>query len=232
MATSGAKREPGRDSKAAEKVSVSCKRLERKRFDKAVTKLKQASRSASPEDAVIDQVVEILEALPAVSGHAWPIAAAIRSAAAFDRTVNTLSGDPTDVIVDLSREAIVLAGARRRVFDETMYEVHAVARLLGSRSVNPSQFVNARRRRGELIGLLHANRYLFPAFQLDEERGEVRPLVREVNRLLDAASDPWGAASWWFSPNSRLRGGRPADLIDSKSDDVLLAAQSLGARVG
>ncbi|TDC19994.1 hypothetical protein E1265_22850 [Streptomyces sp. 8K308] len=33
---------------------------------------------------------------------------------------------------------------------------------------------------------------------------EPRPRVLEVNRLLDARHDPWGAADWWLSPNAWL----------------------------
>lgn len=36
--------------------------------------------------------------------------------------------------------------------------------------------------------------------------------VLEVNRLLEADRDPWGAADWWLSPNAWL-GATPAELL-------------------
>ena len=34
-----------------------------------------------------------------------------------------------------------------------------------------------------------------------------------MNELLGAAADPWGVASWWLTPSTRLpKGQTPADL--------------------
>ncbi|MFF5443917.1 hypothetical protein [Streptomyces sp. NPDC012888] len=42
-----------------------------------------------------------------------------------------------------------------------------------------------------------------PDFQFTAD-GTVHPVVREVNLLLDADEDPWGAADWWLCPNAWL----------------------------
>ncbi|KAA5828796.1 hypothetical protein F1721_27630 [Saccharopolyspora hirsuta] len=62
----------------------------------------------------------------------------------------------------------------------------------------------------------------WPAFQFDAD-GAPRELVRTVNRHLQAASDPWGAADWWLGPNDGL-GGIPAQLIGQVDDAALIEA--------
>ncbi|MDA3627823.1 hypothetical protein OU415_20475 [Saccharopolyspora sp. WRP15-2] len=62
----------------------------------------------------------------------------------------------------------------------------------------------------------------WPAFQFDAD-GSPREPVRAVNRQLQAAADPWGAADWWLGPNDWL-GGVPAQLLGQVDDDVLVEA--------
>ncbi|MFF4098835.1 hypothetical protein [Streptomyces sp. NPDC001903] len=60
-----------------------------------------------------------------------------------------------------------------------------------------------------------------PAFQFTAG-GRVRPVVREVNLLLGAAADPWGAADWWLSPNAWLDGcAAPISLLDTPDEQRL-----------
>jgi hypothetical protein len=61
-----------------------------------------------------------------------------------------------------------------------------------------------------------------PAFQFDAS-GRAIPVVLAVNRLLDAAEDPWGVADWWLGANAWL-GAVPAQLLGRVDDDVLLDA--------
>ncbi|MFD8012220.1 hypothetical protein [Streptomyces sp. NPDC058955] len=66
-----------------------------------------------------------------------------------------------------------------------------------------------------------------PAFQY---ASGVRPwaVVLEVNALLGAATDPWGAADWWLSANA-WTGGAPAALLGRGRDPELTgAARTLG----
>lgn len=62
-----------------------------------------------------------------------------------------------------------------------------------------------------------------PAFQFDAAGNPV-PVVLEINRLLDAAGDPWGVADWWLCGNAWLDGGMPAELLGDVPDADLLAA--------
>ncbi|TDD40216.1 hypothetical protein E1287_01485 [Actinomadura sp. KC06] len=62
----------------------------------------------------------------------------------------------------------------------------------------------------------------WPAFQFAAGGGPLR-IVLEINRILAAADDPYGAADWWLGGNGRL-GDAPARLIGSLPDDELIAA--------
>jgi hypothetical protein len=85
----------------------------------------------------------------------------------------------------------------------------------------------------ELLILLTDVGRRLPAFQFDRERPAVKPLVAEINAKLGAATDPWGTASWWFTPSGYL-GGRPVDLLSSPdaADRLRSAVQFLDADPG
>jgi hypothetical protein len=74
-----------------------------------------------------------------------------------------------------------------------------------------------------VIVLERAGERLAPAFQFAGEEGEVAPGVAEVNRLLDASEDPWGAASWWLTPHAALH-AIPADALRAGEGEIVLAA--------
>lgn len=63
----------------------------------------------------------------------------------------------------------------------------------------------------------------YPRFQFPAGSGAPYGVVLEVNRLLLADIDPWGAGNWWLSDNSWL-GGAPASLLGRLSDDRLVGA--------
>lgn len=67
-----------------------------------------------------------------------------------------------------------------------------------------------------------------PRFQFSADSRRPREVVLTVNRLLDAAVDPWGATSWWVSPHALLDGA-PVDLLGSAREQVL---PILAGRVG
>lgn len=126
-----------------------------------------------------------------------------------------LAGGPRNVIDDVEQKLMNRtrwrAGAMSAIWLEPMLEAGVAAVALGAK---PSNREKTRQYRGRswLLGLLGARGYLFPEFQFDPRRREVYPAVRAVNEMLDAAGDPWGVASWWFSPHAGL-GARPADLV-------------------
>ncbi|MBL1108706.1 hypothetical protein JK361_29670 [Streptomyces sp. 5-8] len=63
----------------------------------------------------------------------------------------------------------------------------------------------------------------YPRFQFEPAGGTPHGVVLEVNRLLLADIDPWGAAAWWFSGNTWL-GGTPASLLGRLPDHRLVGA--------
>jgi hypothetical protein len=76
---------------------------------------------------------------------------------------------------------------------------------------------------GSLIAVDDHGVMRVPAFQLDSERGRVRPIVLEVNALLGAGDDPWGCASWWFTASAALPEGMcPADATEAGGFDGVL----------
>ena len=68
----------------------------------------------------------------------------------------------------------------------------------------------------------------FPAFQFDPD-GSIRATVAQVNVLLGASTDPWGAADWWLGRNARL-GAVPAESLGSDDAELLEAAATLATR--
>jgi hypothetical protein len=64
-----------------------------------------------------------------------------------------------------------------------------------------------------LIAVSDAGKWELPVFQFDREAGVVIPIVAYANRKMKAATDPWGALSWWETP-IRLGGGKtPLELL-------------------
>ncbi|WP_431983546.1 hypothetical protein [Streptomyces qinglanensis] len=63
----------------------------------------------------------------------------------------------------------------------------------------------------------------YPAFQFPPGDGAPHEVVLEVNRLLLADIDPWGAAAWWLEGNTWL-GGAPASLLGRLPDRELVGA--------
>lgn len=63
----------------------------------------------------------------------------------------------------------------------------------------------------------------YPRFQFPTGGGTPHEVVLEVNRLLLADIDPWGAASWWLGGNTWL-GGTPASFLGRLPDHELVGA--------
>ncbi|MGH3211092.1 MAG: hypothetical protein ACRDNO_25370 [Trebonia sp.] len=62
----------------------------------------------------------------------------------------------------------------------------------------------------------------WPSFQFARDSGPLH-VVRTVNIMLGAESDPLGVADWWLGVNPWLD-GRPSDLIGEVPDELLLRA--------
>jgi len=148
----------------------------------------------------------------------------------------SLEDDPRTVLgpEDLAGEAEArLRGkAIGRIWQEKMLDSAAASVALGAEPTDP-QPVASLRRRSALLGLRHDRDDLFPAFQFDLSKRRLHPEVEAANRALGAERDPWGVASWWISPNQRLDGDRPMDLVGTdRSRDLMPAASALLEPIG
>ena len=152
-----------------------------------------------------------------------------------ERLFGSVEGAPDSVLGDLiksmSMQTQIQQEVIRTVWEEPMLRPVAVAAALGWRNAY-HQKIRRYRLRSWLVGFLSEGAYHYLAFQFDPERHDVFPEVREVNERLEAASDPWGVASWWISAHDRL-GARPADLVGSdRAGDLLKAANAALEPIG
>ncbi len=94
----------------------------------------------------------------------------------------------------------------------------------GFRSADPEAGPKGWKAAGKIFSLKVDGEDLYPDYVLDEK---MRPLkvVRLILSLFKERKPPWGLAIWFGSANRRLRGGKPKDLLISKSELVLMAAQ-------
>lgn len=94
----------------------------------------------------------------------------------------------------------------------------------GFRSADPEAGPKGWKAAGRIFSLKVDGEDLYPDYVLDEK---ARPLkvVRLILSLFKERKTPWGLAIWFGSANRRLRGEKPKDLLLSKSELVLMAAQ-------
>jgi hypothetical protein len=166
--------------------------------------------------------VDLAEVGPSVTAL---LRSRVAAGAVSEAFIPTSTDDVEDAFTpdDIFRIARVRGQAEAAILAEDMLDAGSVAALLGSRSRNPREFARQLRGRRDVLALRVGNRFVFPAFQFDERKGEVRPLVAEINRTLDATEDPWGVSSFWFTPDPQV-GARPADLATSGLAQELRAA--------
>jgi len=105
------------------------------------------------------------------------------------------------------------------------------AREVAQRLHMSRQAVDERRRKGRLIGLNIGRRgYAYPAWQFDE-MGTLSGFEQVLHALADLES--WSQVAFMLTPNSRLKGETPLNVLQlGKIDDVLNAAQSYGEQGG
>jgi hypothetical protein len=160
-----------------------------------------------------------------------PLVSALRLVLDREHYADLIAGDPQeivhDILIGIQEDARIEGEARRAIFDHKLLSAAEVADLLGiGDRANRRQYANRVRRDGSVVGIPHLNRYVYPAFQFDPERHAVRDAAAAANQLLGAATDPWGVASWWISPNARLNNSAPYQLLSQdRGDDVIRLAE-------
>lgn len=174
-------------------------------------------------------VVQRLLAARTGASRASEVGTVLSAYLTSETQVEMLAGQPVDIVDHLSdhlRRIALLSTARRAVLAETMLESTAVGEALGSTSTNAREAASILRRSGRLLGVKVQNRYLYPAFQFDFGKQELREVAGDVNRLLEALEDPWGVASWWVTSNARLEGAAPRELLGTDRERDLLELAS------
>ncbi len=189
--------------------------------------------------SLIGLAVKAVALHPGLRGRDRELRSLLATEAAWEDIAEQLAGEPRSIVdarkmTDSSlRQARIAGEAMSAIWDEEMLPSSEVARRLGASPSNREK-VNTLRRRSVLLGLPRdgGRKFLFPAFQIDAGRQEVDTQVREVNQILDAASDPWGVASWWVSTHGRL-GARAMDLVGTPGSGALIeAARSMVGPIG
>ena len=185
------------------------------------------------ESDVLDAAASLAARHHALEGteswvRSWLALCAVRS-----DLVRQLGGEPRHVLDEagqaLMAQARLQGEAIQTIWREPMLEPKDAAVALGAKATNREK-VRQYRERSWLLGLPSGRGYLYPAFQFDPDRRDVFAEVRAVNERLEAASDPWGVASWWISGHARL-GARPADLVGTHRGDDLVAVAAAGAEL-
>lgn len=117
-----------------------------------------------------------------------------------------------DLVDDAVEQAELETRARRHILDHPMLTACQVAAVL-RRPASDRTVASRLRTAGKVVSLPVGNGYRYLEFQFDDVTASVREIVATVNALLGAGADPWGVASWWLTPSTRLpQGQTPADL--------------------
>jgi hypothetical protein len=194
--------------------------------------------SSQPEDEV-RHAIEILAAaddriiekqVRAVRGHGVRFLDKVRAVediVTLRDLENALAGLRSVVDPATARAAQATENVWREVADTYgLLKSGEVGELLGA-SKNNREFVASRRSRGELLGVVRNNGYLFPGFQFDRSAGAIRSWVKPL--LVLAAESNQGAADvlfWMMSPTTYFDGDRPADHVDDADRLVDVARRS------
>ncbi|MFD3521808.1 hypothetical protein [Streptomyces sp. NPDC058653] len=130
---------------------------------------------------------------------------------------DTAAETPADAAPDA---AAVIAAVERRLLDAPALSATEVrARYHGS--APPPELI---RIADPALDLDPGLAYRYPEFQFRPGGGAPYEVVLEVNRVLLADADPWGAADWWLTDNAWLGGRRPAALLGERPDSELVGA--------
>lgn len=92
---------------------------------------------------------------------------------------------------------------------------------------NKDQYAYQLRQTGQILGVRHARKRLHPACQFHEVNGRLEPLpvMKRLLERLPKDDTGWDQAFWLFQPTGRLDGQRPADVLATRPDDVIAAAE-------
>ena len=101
----------------------------------------------------------------------------------------------------------------------------AIAKLVGSGTVNPSALVKGWVDAKRVFGVQHGKQRLYPAFQIGQD-GQPKPVFRVLLTALDGTLEGWPLAIWLTRPNAEFDDWKaPLDVIERDPDAVVAAAR-------
>lgn len=114
---------------------------------------------------------------------------------------------------------------RKELLKEGWPTSGGVAHLLGSTADNKSQQAAFLRKTKKLLGVRDgAHGFRHPLCQFKE--GEPIPQMESLLRILPPGNGSgWSQAFWLYSPHPMLRGKRPADVLQTRPDNVIKIAR-------
>ena len=101
----------------------------------------------------------------------------------------------------------------------------AIAKLIGSGTVNPSALVKGWVDAKRVFGMQHGKQRLYPEFQIGKD-GQPKPAFRVLLTALDGKLEGWPLAIWLTRPNAEFDNWEtPLDVIERNPDAVVAAAR-------
>ena len=116
----------------------------------------------------------------------------------------------------------------RLLNQETWYDsAEVVQRIYGTFDVHDAETCTRQLRvTKKLFGVRRSTCYLHPAFQFDPITGLLSTAMERLLAVMPLSDANWSNAFWLFLPTGRLPSdARPADLFQSDSESVILAAK-------
>lgn len=147
----------------------------------------------------------------------------------IDSLERALSSLPTTVAPGIARAVQATENLWRQVETEFgLLSSAEVAETLGASNANRA-YASALRKRGKLAGIERKNSFLYPGFQLDPQKQQVRPWVAPLLELAKehdrSESD---ALIWMLAPSNFFDGSRPADNLNDGERILAGAAGTWG----
>ena len=139
-----------------------------------------------------------------------------------------------DVPVSWNRltEASMLAQAKEGILESHDFaKASEIAKALGFSKTNPSSQPNRWKKAGLIFAVSYKRTDFYPLYALDlTERAKPLPVMQTILNIL-REKDDWQKAFWFSSMNTYLKNKMPKDLLKSKPQEVLRAAEIEAAGV-
>ncbi|MBL6459360.1 hypothetical protein JMJ55_28995 [Belnapia sp. T6] len=153
--------------------------------------------------------------------------ASTESPAAVERALDNAT-QAVEPIVETWRET---EAARWTEIREAWLQKHpaltaaAIARLVGSGTVNPSALLKGWVDAKRVFSVQHGKQRLYPEFQIGQD-GQPKPVFRMLLTALEGKLEGWPLAIWLTRPNAEFDDWKtPLDVIERAPHAVVAAAQ-------